>query len=276
MLAVRSLVFNVAFFASTLAFGVLALPMLAAPPAAVRRFGALWSRFVLRLLDALAGTGWEARGTGRIPEGAVVFAAKHQSAWDTLFFPAYFGEPAMVAKWTLRLVPFYGWYAWRAGTVWLDRGKGARSLRAMVSGAREALAAGRHVVVFPQGTRTRPGETAPYLSGIAALYSGSGAPVVPVALNSGLYWGRRAFLKRPGTIIVEFLEPVPQGLARDRFMDELSRRIDAATGRLEAEARGGRPPAAGRPGAAEPGGTAVPAVDNSVDEAPPRPGGTRA
>lgn len=238
MVVIRSLVFNLAFYASTLVVAVLALPLMLAPPATVRRFGAHWSRFALWLLEAIAGTRWEVRGAARVPDGPVVFAAKHQSAWETLFFPAYLGDPAMVAKKALRLIPFYGWYAWRAGTVWLDRREGARTLRAMIKQAREVVAARRSVVVFPQGTRTPPGAAAPYLPGIAALYTGIPAPVVPVALNSGLFWGRRAFLKRPGTIIVEFLEPIAGGLGRDGFLDQLSHRIEAATARLEAEARG--------------------------------------
>jgi len=246
----RSFVFNAAFFGWTAILGLLYLPLLLAPPPAMRAAGAAWARSVLALARALAGIRWEVRGADRVPAGAAILAAKHQSAWDTLFFPAHFGHPALAAKRELRWIPFYGWYAWRAGMVWVDRAGRARALRDLVRGARRVLAEGRPLVVFPQGTRTRPGEAAPYQPGIAALYGATGVPVVPTALNSGLFWGRRAFLKRPGTIIVEFLEPMPAGLDRDAFLDELGRRIEAATRRLEAEGGGGgRPGARARPAA---------------------------
>ncbi len=172
------------------------------------------------------------------PRGPCIFAAKHQSAWDTLFFPAHFVDIAPVAKAELRFVPFYGWYAWRAGTVWVDRGAGATALRAMVRRVQATLAAGRPVFVFPQGTRTAPDADAaahPYQPGIAALYLAEGVPVVPVALNSGLTWGRRAFRKRPGTVTVEFLPAIRRASRAATFMERLEAAIEGATRRLTAE-----------------------------------------
>jgi 1-acyl-sn-glycerol-3-phosphate acyltransferase len=237
MTVLRSLLFNLLFYAATLVIGVIALPLLLAPPAALRWLGKRWSGLSIGLLRAVAGTGYQVRGIERIPKGPVIFAAKHQSAWDTLFFPAYLGDPAMVAKAELRFIPFYGWYAWRAGTVWIDRSRGPSALRRMLAGAQAALDEGRAIVVFPQGTRTAPGATADYQPGVAALYAGTDARVVPVALNSGLFWPRRGFAKRPGTITVEFLDPLPAGLDRRAFLSLLGERIDAATIGLEAEAR---------------------------------------
>ncbi len=237
MILLRSLLFNVVFVVWTAALGVVFLPLLACPPRVIRRAGAWWSRTVLALARAICGIRWEVRGLENVPPGRpCIFAAKHQSAWDTLFFPAFFVEIAALAKSDLRFVPFYGWYAWHAGTVWIDRRAGAAALRVMIRGALDALKDGRHVFVFPQGTRTLPGERRGYQPGVAGLYAGTGAPVVPVALNSGLHWGRRAFRKRPGTIVVEFLPPVARGLDRDAFLDALARAIEPATRRLEAAA----------------------------------------
>ena len=237
MTFLRSLLFSAVFYLSSVVIAVGAMPVLLGSRSFMRRAGGQWSRLVVWLFKVIAGTGWEVRGRDRIPDGPVIFAIKHQSAWDTFFFPAYLDEPAMVAKKELRLIPLYGWYAWRAEAVWIDRSKGPKALRELIRGCRAAIKEGRSIVMFPQGTRTTPGETRPYQAGIAALYTATKVPVVPVALNSGMYWGKRTFLKRPGTIVVEFLEPMPQGLDRDRFLEDLAERIDSATQRLEAEAR---------------------------------------
>jgi len=233
---IRALLFNVIFYLSSIAIGIVVFPFIVLPPAFMRWAGAQWSGYVIWLLKVIVGAQWEVRGEDLIPDGPIIFGIKHQSAWDTLFFPAYLGDPAMICKKELRLIPFYGWFAWRAGAIWVDREGGASALRGLIRGAVDALKHGRSVVMFPQGTRILPGETLPYQPGIIALYSSAGVPVVPVALNSGMYWPKRAFNKQPGTIIVEFLDPIPPGLDRAAFLVTLSERVEAATARLEAEA----------------------------------------
>jgi 1-acyl-sn-glycerol-3-phosphate acyltransferase len=118
----------------------------------------------------------------------------------------------------------------------VDRGAGASALKSMVKGAQARAREGRKIVIFPQGTRTAPGDKRPYYPGVAALYSQLDLPVVPVALNSGLFWRRRAFTKLPGTIVVEYLPPIPPGMKRAAFMAELERRIEEASDRLAREA----------------------------------------
>jgi 1-acyl-sn-glycerol-3-phosphate acyltransferase len=245
MIVLRAAVFNLAFYLSCLVIGVAVLPGIVLPRGFMLGVGKYWSTYSLWLLKVIVGTRWEIRGAERIPKGPAIFAIKHQSAWDTMFFPAYLGNPAMIAKKELRLIPFYGWYSWRAGTIWVDRARGPAALRGLVRGARAALDEGRVIAVFPQGTRTAPGQDASYQPGIAALYAGTDAPVVPVALNSGLFWPRRGFIKRPGTIVVEFLDPIPPGLSRPAFMEILKQRIDTKTAALEAEAGRSQPAAAG-------------------------------
>jgi 1-acyl-sn-glycerol-3-phosphate acyltransferase len=161
---------------------------------------------------------------------------KHQSAWDTLILPVVLGDPAVVIKRELLWVPFYGWYAARAGSIAIDRRGGAGALRRMLADAREAAEQGRAIVIFPEGTRTAPGQTLTYQPGVAALYQALALPSVPAAVNSGLYWGRRAFVKRPGRIVLSFLEPIPPGLPRREVMAELETRIETATAGLEREA----------------------------------------
>jgi 1-acyl-sn-glycerol-3-phosphate acyltransferase len=236
MSRLRALVFNIAFFAVTALLGVAGLPLLLMPQRWVMHFGRFWARCVLALLKAIIGLDGEIRGLEHVPSGPCIIAMKHQSAWDTLILPVILDDFAVVVKRELLCVPFYGWYAARAGSIAIDRRGGAGALRRMVAAARRAASAGRPVVIFPEGTRTAPGHRLAYQPGVAALYQTLQLPVVPAAVNSGLYWGRRSFVKRPGRIILAFLEPIAPGLPRREMMAELEARIEAATSALEREA----------------------------------------
>lgn len=236
MILLRSLLFNLFFYLWTAFLGIAALPMVLAPRRWVMALGSWWSGSVLWLARTVAGIDYELRGAEHIPPGAVIVAMKHQSAWDTLATPVLFRDPAIVAKRELFWIPFYGWYVRRAGMIPVDRGAGAAALRKMVQHALRAVALQRPIVIFPEGTRTAVGAQRAYLPGIAALYSRLEIPVVPVALNSGLFWSRRSFLKHPGKIVVEVLPPIPPGWERRRFLAELQERIETATRRLVAEA----------------------------------------
>lgn len=239
MTRVRALLFNIAFFGLTALLGLAGLPLLLAPRETVMRFGRFWAKCVLALLRAIVGLDGEIRGRARLPLGACVVAMKHQSAWDTLILPVVLGDPAVVLKRELLWVPFYGWYAARAGSIAIDRKGGAAALRRMVTAARTAAAQGRQIVIFPEGTRTAPGRRLAYQPGVAALYQALHLPVVPAAVNSGLYWGRRSFVKRRGRIILEFLDPIAPGLSRRELMAQLESRIETATSALEREAAPG-------------------------------------
>ena len=237
----RALLFNIAFFGSTALLGILGLPLLLAPRRLVMAFGRFWARCVLWLARNIVGLDGEIRGLEHVPQGACLIAMKHQSAWDTLILPVVLGDPAVVIKRELLWVPFYGWYASRAGSIAIDRGGGAGALRRMLGAARRAAAQTRPIVIFPEGTRTAPGQTLTYQPGVAALYQALSLPLVPAAVNSGLYWGRRAFVKRSGRIVLSFLEPIPPGLPRREVMRELETRIEQATALLEREGMTGYP-----------------------------------
>jgi 1-acyl-sn-glycerol-3-phosphate acyltransferase len=233
----RAFAFNFAFFAWTAILGTVGLPFLFTPRSVTMRFGRFWAASVLVLLKLIVGLDHQIRGLDRVPRGGCIIAMKHQSAWDALVLPVVLGDPAVVVKRELLLLPFYGWYAARAGSIAIDRKAGAGALRRMLARARSVAAAGRPIVIFPEGTRVAPGERRAYQPGVAALYQALALPLVPAAVNSGLYWGRRSFVKRKGRIILEFLEPIPPGRTRRRLMAELERRVETATAALLREAQ---------------------------------------
>jgi 1-acyl-sn-glycerol-3-phosphate acyltransferase len=236
----RALAFNFAFFAWTAICGTVGLPFLLMPRAVTMRFGRFWAAGVLGLLKVIVGLDHEIRGLDRLPRNGCIIAMKHQSAWDTLILPVVLSDPAIVLKRELLLLPFYGWYAARAGSIAIDRKAGAGAVRRMLAKARPVATSGRPIVIFPEGTRVAPGERRAYQPGVAALYQLLGLPLVPAAVNSGLYWGRRSFLKRPGRIVLEFLDAIPPGRTRPRLMAELERRIETATAALLREGEAGR------------------------------------
>lgn len=233
----RALVFNLALFLWTAVLCTLGLPLLLAPRTATMRLGRFWASSILDLLKITVGIRHETRGLDRIPRDGCIIAMKHQSAWDTLIIPVVLRNPVFVLKRELMLVPFFGWYLARAGSIAVDRKAGAGALRRMLAEAQPAAAGGRPIVIFPEGTRVAPGERRLYHPGIAALYQALALPVVPAAVNSGLFWGRRSFVKHPGRIILEFLDPIPPGWPRAQLMAELKQRIETATDALVREAR---------------------------------------
>lgn len=238
MTFLRSSLFAAVFFPATAVMAILALPLLLASPATVRAVGRNWGRMMIVVLRSTVGLRHEIRGS--LPPAGTIVAAKHQSAWETMALAAILPDPTYVIKDALLKVPVIGWYFARAGQIAIDRASGAGALRAVVRAGSAVLAEGRHLVIFPQGTRVPPGERRPYLPGVAALYRETGTAVVPVALNSGCYWGRRAFTKRSGTIIIAFLEPIAPGLDRRSFLRLVEERTERACRELEAEA-GARP-----------------------------------
>ncbi len=237
MIYLRSILFNGTFYLWSVFMNVLWIPSLALPGGATELGQTYWARGINVLLRLVAGIRVEIRGQENVPQGPVLMAAKHQSAWDTMIFHIITHHPAMVMKKELLAVPIYGWYCRKTKMVPIDRKQGVKSLRDMIAAAKEAAKDGRPIIIFPQGRRVAPGVSAPYLPGVAALYGPLGLPCVPIALNSGLFWKHRSFLKPPGTIVLEFLPPIPAGLKRKEFMAVLEERIETASGRLAAEGR---------------------------------------
>ncbi len=232
MILLRSILFNGLFYTGTVIFCILGLPVLLATRRIGGYFGHYWALWTLWLATWTVGLRYEVRGRKNLPAGPAIIAIKHQSAWDTFAAAALFEDPAIIVKRELLAIPFYGWYLRKAGMIGIDRDVGAAAMRRMLKAARAAVAQGRSILIFPEGTRTPVGSDAPYHPGVGALVRDLKLPLVPVALNSGLFWGRRHFLKRPGLIVVEILPPLPADIDRRRVTEELRDRIEAATARL--------------------------------------------
>ncbi len=228
MSALRSALFLVWFLAVTTVLSLVFLPVLILPRGATAWLARVWSRATFFGLKLFAGLDWEIRGTP--PTGPVLVAAKHMSMWDTLALYLALNSPAIVLKHSLLYIPFYGWFLWKATAIAIDRSAGAGALRKMAAAAQNVLRQDRPILIFPEGTRKAPHAPPDYKPGVAGLYALLKVPCVPVALNSGVYW--TGFIKKPGTIVLEFLEPISPGLKRDTFMALLQSRIESATNRL--------------------------------------------
>ena len=228
----RSLGFNVGWYLGSAVIAIGGAPLLLAPRRWVVAWARLWVAFVLWWLRVTCGLSHRVVGREHLPAGPVIVACKHQSTWETMAFTLLFSDIAIVLKRELLFIPIGGWAMARAGNIAVARGDGASALRGLVRQAKAAIADGRSIIIFPEGTRVAPGDQKPYQVGTAALYRQLGVPVVPMALNSGLFWGRRRWLKRPGVITLEILPPIFPGLSREAFMATLRERIEGATARL--------------------------------------------
>lgn len=239
MTVLRSLLFQAVFYAVTLLYMLAFLPaLLLMSRRSLWTTGVMaWVRTVALLLRVIAGVRAEISGAENIPEGPLLVAAKHQSAWETLALLPLFSDPTFILKRELMAIPIFGWFAAKERMIPVDRSAGSSALKAMTRIAREEIAGGRQILIFPEGTRRPPGAPPAYKFGVAHLYASLGAPCLPIALNSGLYWPRRALNLRPGTIKVEILPVLPPGLPKAEFMARLEREVETASDRLLAEGR---------------------------------------
>lgn len=235
MLYLRSLAFNIYFYTVTFAMTVICLPLLALPSKYALAATKLWSIWMIAGMKVLAGTDLEVRGKDNIPNGPAIIASKHQSVWDTFAFFKFVRYPAIVLKYELAYLPLYGWFAKKMGMVFVNRDAQAKALRQMIAVAKRRLARNRPILIFPEGTRAKPGTKRGYKPGVAALYNGLQVPCVPVALNSGLCWPRRTFRRFPGKITIEFLPAIEPGLKKREFLERLETEIEDACERLHRE-----------------------------------------
>ena len=237
MRLVRSLLFQALFYLNTVFWLLVALPTFFMPYRAVLWVAKTWGRANLVLLR-VAGIKVEVRGRERIPKGALIVASKHQSTWETTALMPLFDNPLFILKRELEWIPLFGWLLIKGRMVPVNRGAGSQALAEMTERARIELSRGRQLIIFPEGTRRPAGAEPRYKYGVAHLYAAEGVPCLPVALNSGVFWPRHSLLLKPGTVVVEILDPIMPGIDKDVFFKRLQDVIEAATARLVAEAGG--------------------------------------
>jgi 1-acyl-sn-glycerol-3-phosphate acyltransferase len=237
LLFLRSLVFNVLFYVVFVVLAIAALPTFLMPVRALMTMARYWANATLFLMRVICNIKVEFRGIERIPKGPLVVVAKHQSFWETFALVPLFEHPIFILKRQLMRIPVFGQFLFKFEMIGIDRSAGVKALLEMTRRARDAVRRGRQLVIFPEGTRRSPGAPADYKTGFAQIYSACGVPCLPIALNSGLFWPRRTFMRYPGTLVVEFLDPLPPGLPKDEFISRVRDTIEEATARIVEEGR---------------------------------------
>ena len=236
MTALRSFVFNVAFYVNIIVLMIIGLPLILFGRHGVFFMARLWSASSLWLLKTLCGLKVEFRGVENLPQGGYILAAKHQSFLETFALLRHAHDFAIIFKRQLVWIPLFGLYLVGGRQIAIDRSHGRAALTQIVAKARAVLSDGRQIMIYPEGTRRPPGAAPRYKYGVAVIYAENGAPCVPVAVNTGLYWGRRNSTRRPGVAVIEYLPAIPPGLDRDVFAARLENTMEQACARLNAEA----------------------------------------
>ena len=233
---VRSVVFNVSFYVFIVVWLIAGLPLFLSNRGVRQRYIARLNRGVFWLMRTICRLDLAVTGRENIPPGRLLVAAKHQSAIDNFIVWSLFPDPTYILKRELRLVPLLGWWIKAMRMIPVDRGGGPSVHKELSKCVAAELAENRQVMIFPEGTRKAPGSPPDYKRGVALLYMNSGAPCLPVALDTGLYWPRRSFMRWPGTIRIEILPAIEPGVRRDAFLALLQERIETATNRMLMEA----------------------------------------
>ncbi len=229
MLIFRSLLFNVVFYLNLILQMLVQTPVYFLMP---RRYSVKiiknWCRSSNWLYKIITNTNMEVRGQENLLKDGCILAIKHQSMWEFFAILPLIKDPAYVLKRELMWIPLFGWYVAKADMIPVNRGKRSQALKDMTKKARQEICNGRQVLIYPEGTRRTPGAEPHYKYGIAHMYKELDCPVVPVALNSGLYWPRRKLMRFPGTIRVNILPPILPGLETEEFRRQLQNRIETA------------------------------------------------
>ena len=236
MILIRSVLYNICFYVFITVAMLVVWPIFLLPRSWGWHVVRFWAFVNLWLLRHVVGLDYEVRGRENIPEGGLLVASKHQSAWETFALISLFSNPTYILKRELTWIPLFGWYAIKFRMLPIDRGRGSAVLPALTRRAQQAVAEGRQVLIFPEGTRRPAGADPAYKYGVAHLYGELDCPCLPIALNSGLYWPRRDFLRYPGKVIVDILPPIEPGLKKDDFRARLQTSIESASDALLREA----------------------------------------
>jgi 1-acyl-sn-glycerol-3-phosphate acyltransferase len=237
MVVIRSLIFNVLFYLVLVMMMVFSIWLFVCPRSWAMAALKAWGSISVWMLRVICGTKMDVRGLEHLPKGPLIVAGKHQSFWETFAILPLLDDPCMVLKRELLLIPLFGWFGRKFRMIGVERSAGSQALRKLVARGKEEIAAGRQIVIMPEGTRRAPGDPPDYKPGAAALYGQLGVACVPFGLNAGVFWPRRKFLRYPGTIVLEFGPAIPAGLKRAEFQQRLETAIEGISNRLLADTK---------------------------------------
>lgn len=245
MIWLRSLLFNILFFGLSTVMCIAIVPFVFCGKKTALFMAKFFTHQTYWLEKHIIGLDYEVRGLGNLPkEGPYIVAAKHQSAYETMKLHILFKDPAIILKRELTRIPVWGWFLSKLDMIAINREKREKSMTSIIEGAQRMKDQGRPIIIFPQGTRVRIDMTAqqkPYKGGIIKMYNATGLPIIPLAMNSGMFWGRKTFIKRPGKVIFEFLPAIEPGLPEKKVIKALEERIESTSIRLMNEAKDQNP-----------------------------------
>lgn len=243
MLFLRSLLFQIAFYLNFFLFAVLFPIVLLLPQSLVMSYAEIWMKCILFLWKWITGSTYEFRGLENIPKEGCIFASKHQSAWETLGLGGPANKGVYIMKVELMYIPIFGWFTYRAGMIPVRRGDRSKAVGPMIKAAGKAIDAGRHIIIFMEGTRMAAGTMRPYKAGVARMGEALQCQIVPVALNTGLFWPRNSFWRYPGNLVIEFLPPIKAGKSVQATLTKLEKIVEPAVTELIFEtAKSDNPP----------------------------------
>jgi 1-acyl-sn-glycerol-3-phosphate acyltransferase len=236
MIILRSILFNTLFYLSLILQMIVLSPYyFLAPRKKAFAIPKNWARSNHWLMEKVVGTTFTVEGLENIPEGGYILAPKHQSLWDTYALLPWLDDPVYILKRELMWIPIFGWYVARQKMIPVDRGARGKVMVKVMERAKQEMAAGRQLIIYPEGTRRPAGAEPAYKYGIARIYRDLDVPVVPVAMHPGLFWPRRKFLRFPGHFKVRILPPIEPGLDPDLFYQTLIERLEKASDELLVE-----------------------------------------
>lgn len=232
LLVIRSAFFKIFFFSWTALVCVLCLPILIFPTNIVAITGKIWAIGVIKALDLICKIVIKIEGIENIPSTPFIIASKHQSDLETILFHFIINKPVYILKAELIKIPLFGWYLTRMGMIFIDRQSKSKALREIINKSEQVLIKSRPIIIFPEGTRVGLSQQVKYQVGIVALYNQLPYPVIPVALNTGLFWPKSNFIRRPGICTIKILPRIEPGLDKEQFLSYLQKQIQSSTDKL--------------------------------------------
>ncbi len=226
MIYIRSAIFYVVYFSWTIFITTLGFPIAIFSYRKVIYIAHVWSYGCMLIMKYICGLSWRIEGIENMIDGACIIASKHESTYDSMFVYRILWRPVAVIKKELCWVPWFGWFLIFAKMILIKRNSGASAIKQIIKESKKFIDDDRPVIIFPQGTRVKPGEKKPYLPGIASLYKTTNLTVVPVSVNTGNFWPKHAFCVQPGEVVIRILKPIKPGMDKKEFLKKLEHVIE--------------------------------------------------